>query len=373
MALVTTSNVLAFAVPAAQLINEVAGFTAFPPMKAASTILLAILEIVQTIQHHQRECTALADLCAGHLRTIHKAMKGKWDNAPRELLDNIADFERTLAGLQQDLRTHARETWVDIVFRNGRMDKILSIYNLKVTKAVQDFQMVAIVQIQHNVRQIYVAVSPTDGTPGMQISQVVTGPVSTTIYFFDKSQPYYEFSNYSQHPVEHNGKSYPTAVHLFQAHKFLDTSADIAESIRVQATPKDAVDEASRHSYAQRTDWRSVNREYMDLVLDAKFAQHPALRETLLATGDKELVEASPYDDFWGYGPNKNGRNEFGKCLMKLRERLRAANNLHGHSHSVRPGRGRGRKGASDDSASRLHVHAMHGQYDMHRSHSARR
>lgn len=56
------------------------------------------------------------------------------------------------------------------------------------------------------------------------------------------------------------------------------------------------------------------------------------LRERLLETGDRELVEASPMDRVWGVGfGEKNaekrrkdwGLNLLGKCLMRVRERLR--------------------------------------------------
>jgi ribA/ribD-fused uncharacterized protein len=33
-----------------------------------------------------------------------------------------------------------------------------------------------------------------------------------------------------------------------------------------------------------------------------KFSAHPSLRECLLATGDRVLVEASPLDPVWGIG-----------------------------------------------------------------------
>ena len=73
-----------------------------------------------------------------------------------------------------------------------------------------------------------------------------------------------------------------------------------------------------------------------------KLAQHPAVAELLLSTGDAELVEDSPKDYFWGcgavrevillvygkadeYGQDRSGRNELGKILMKSRARLQAA------------------------------------------------
>ncbi|WQF84657.1 Putative YbiA-like superfamily protein [Colletotrichum destructivum] len=64
-----------------------------------------------------------------------------------------------------------------------------------------------------------------------------------------------------------------------------------------------------------------------------KFRAAPQLRERLLATGSRELVEASPTDRIWGIGfaPDKApasdracwGLNLLGKVLMEVREALR--------------------------------------------------
>jgi len=61
------------------------------------------------------------------------------------------------------------------------------------------------------------------------------------------------------------------------------------------------------------------------------------LRQLLLDTGDRELIEASPFDRIWGVGRKAEdvrreaggdrrgwGQNLLGKCLMATRERLRA-------------------------------------------------
>ena len=65
----------------------------------------------------------------------------------------------------------------------------------------------------------------------------------------------------------------------------------------------------------------------------AKFSQNGELKEFLLGTGDKVLVEASPYDKIWGIGIGANdkraenpglwrGLNLLGFCLMEVRDRL---------------------------------------------------
>ncbi|EKM52565.1 uncharacterized protein PHACADRAFT_149312 [Phanerochaete carnosa HHB-10118-sp] len=144
------------------------------------------------------------------------------------------------------------------------------------------------------------------------------------IFFYDRGQPYYEFTNFSPHSVWYDGKEYPTSEHLFQAHKFFNKAPHLAETIRMQPTSRAALEEARRLRRLQRSDWLKVNIHCMDAVLEAKFTQHPRLRSMLLSTGDRELVEASPVDAFWGYGADKQGRNELGKALMRLRQQFRA-------------------------------------------------
>jgi len=78
-------------------------------------------------------------------------------------------------------------------------------------------------------------------------------------------------------------------------------------------------------------------RERFGIVIEGsvhKFAAHPDLREFLLTTGERVLVEASPVDRIWGIGltaddaaaeiPERwRGRNLLGFALMGARERLR--------------------------------------------------
>ena len=60
----------------------------------------------------------------------------------------------------------------------------------------------------------------------------------------------------------------------------------------------------------------------MDDVLYLKFLQHADLRTLLLTTYPAYLVYVESEAAFWGDGAGV-GRNEFGKSLMRVRERLR--------------------------------------------------
>ncbi|KAL1754417.1 hypothetical protein FB107DRAFT_215695 [Schizophyllum commune] len=144
------------------------------------------------------------------------------------------------------------------------------------------------------------------------------------ILFYHKHDAHYGFTNFSDHPVTYQGKVYPTSEHLFQALKFLPHKSQVAEHIRTSSpSPRAAFTEAHRFQKEVRKDWSKVNVQMMEIALEHKFTQHPALREELLATGDAELVEDSAQDAFWGVGPNGKGRNELGKALMRLRTKLR--------------------------------------------------
>ena len=81
---------------------------------------------------------------------------------------------------------------------------------------------------------------------------------------------------------------------MFQAHKFLDKNPHLATRIRESPTPRAALQEATRLTRLRRADWYEVNVDIMDTVLEAKFAQHPELRDLLLSTGEREIREASP-------------------------------------------------------------------------------
>ncbi|KAH9042557.1 DUF1768-domain-containing protein [Lactarius pseudohatsudake] len=132
------------------------------------------------------------------------------------------------------------------------------------------------------------------------------------------------FTSFSDHPVEYHGRSYRTAEHLFQALKFMDTNPALAERIRMLPTARMAQQEAKKQIRHQRVDWLEVNVAMMEKVLEAKFKQHRHLRNLLRSTGSRELIEDSPIDWFWGIGSDGHGRNELGKALVRLRERLQA-------------------------------------------------
>ncbi|KAH8832444.1 hypothetical protein DL96DRAFT_1667124 [Flagelloscypha sp. PMI_526] len=182
----------------------------------------------------------------------------------------------------------------------------------------------------HSVRQTRSAMtldSPTSPTTPSSASSARSLPLALRpkILFYDKDKPHYGFTNFSSHPVTYRNKVYPTSEHLFQSFKFLDHRPRLAEHIRTYSPrPSVAFSEARRFAPEVRKDWMNVNIQKMDDVLWHKFTQHPSLRTELLSTGNAELVEDSDKDAFWGIGADGQGRNELGKALERLREKLRS-------------------------------------------------
>lgn len=79
--------------------------------------------------------------------------------------------------------------------------------------------------------------------------------------------------------------------------------------------------------------WSKVCKMIMFEGCFAKFTQNEWLKNKLLQTGNKILVEASPYDIIWGIGLGENdpgaydesrwrGQNLLGKVLMNVRDNL---------------------------------------------------
>jgi len=147
--------------------------------------------------------------------------------------------------------------------------------------------------------------------------------MSRPLYVDSPSDALGELSNFAPHGFEAEGAFWPTVEHWFQAQKFVGPGlAQHRERIRQARTPKEAKRLGQSRRHPLRSDWEDVKERVMVEALRRKFAK-PVLRELLLSTERRPLVEASPTDAYWGSGPDGRGRNRLGHLLEQGREELR--------------------------------------------------
>lgn len=124
-------------------------------------------------------------------------------------------------------------------------------------------------------------------------------------------------SNFFPSTVHLDGASYPTVEHAFQAAKTLDP--DERERVRTCTWPGGAKRLGKR--VALRIDWEEAKLGIMESLVREKFAD-PDLRQRLLATGSRELIEGNRWGDtYWGVCRGR-GANHLGRILMKVRDEL---------------------------------------------------
>lgn len=142
------------------------------------------------------------------------------------------------------------------------------------------------------------------------------------------------FSNFLYSPFRHQGIMFKWSEQAIMYRKAKLFGADkIADKILKAQTPKECKDLGRSREIAFDGDvWDKVKEDLYKSVLIDKFS-NPQLKRKLLDTGNKILVEASPYDKIWGIGlsddhpdaenPSKwRGQNLLGKVLMAVRSEL---------------------------------------------------
>jgi ribA/ribD-fused uncharacterized protein len=142
------------------------------------------------------------------------------------------------------------------------------------------------------------------------------------------------FSQWWPSPFEVQGETYPTAEHFMMAEKarlFGDEAT--RHTILAAKHPKQAKALGRQVAGFDEEGWNAKRFEIVVRANRAKFEQNPALREFLLGTGKRVLVEASPVDRIWGIGlagddpaaedPQQwRGLNLLGFALMEVRSIL---------------------------------------------------
>ena len=127
-------------------------------------------------------------------------------------------------------------------------------------------------------------------------------------------------SNFYPDSINIYGRHFKTQEHAYNYQKAIFHSNEhLAEQIKKAIHVGKA-----KHLGSMRTDpgWANRKVSIMEEILQTMVKQSDQFKKALLDTGDSPIVEDVP-DEFWGRGNMGEGRNMFGKLLMKARENLK--------------------------------------------------
>ena len=125
------------------------------------------------------------------------------------------------------------------------------------------------------------------------------------------------------YPIFLEGTKILTSEALYQACRFPEHS-DIQKEIIMQRSPVTAKEVSRRYEHLTRKDWASKRVPIMNWCIHMKLLYNwNKMGRLLQLTKDKEIVELSSKDDFWGAyekGDYAEGCNMLGLLLKYLRK-----------------------------------------------------
>ncbi|QDS75271.1 hypothetical protein FKW77_000936 [Venturia effusa] len=155
------------------------------------------------------------------------------------------------------------------------------------------------------------------------------------VWFWNPEQENGYLSQWTQSPWEHEGVTYHTAEMwmMIQKAKLFGDEEIAAE----MASTSDPAKHKSLGRKARDFDRAKWNENKLRIVEEGTWFKFTAsknaaeLKKQLLETGEREIVEASPFDKIWGIGFGaenaeanraKWGENLLGIALMNVRKRI---------------------------------------------------
>lgn len=175
---------------------------------------------------------------------------------------------------------------------------------------------------------------------------------SDEIKFFQPSKKWYEFSNFwtvEDGLFEWRGRTWTSSECAFQAAKFMYSTLneynEYVDLIQCEKNPGVAkmygnqkvsgriISRCEKSENIKQNlksfkhlkldpEWESKKVDIMKEILFQKFSQNEDLKNLLLSTENRHIVENSPYDRFWGVHKSGTGKNMLGHLLMDVRHEL---------------------------------------------------
>lgn len=149
------------------------------------------------------------------------------------------------------------------------------------------------------------------------------------------------FSQWYMKPFTVDGHRYECMEQYMMAEKaLLFKDFDMLKQILNSQSPKECKAFGRKVKNFDTETWNEHSQKIVFKGNYAKFSQNSRLLKFLLATGDKVLVEASPFDKIWGIGMrackaaedhhNWHGKNQLGYTLTRVKKAIIADAILNG-------------------------------------------
>lgn len=168
----------------------------------------------------------------------------------------------------------------------------------------------------------------------MNVQNMVCHGLDTPERICFYEQDFYVFSNFSSFRLRWMGIDFDTSEAAYQWTKFRwHAGADdidrelgrIQNRILKARSAHEAFKTAEVFAAYKAPGWDDEMKDnVMREILRAKARQHEYVRRKLPESGDRELVENSHRDPYWGWGENGDGLNKLGKLWMEVREEIHA-------------------------------------------------
>lgn len=140
------------------------------------------------------------------------------------------------------------------------------------------------------------------------------------VFFYE--QEFYVLSNFSAFCLQWKDLRFDTSEAAYHWEKFPHLP-NIQDLIQQAPSAHQAFKIAQQFKSLRREDWDEIKNQVMLDILRAKIAQHEYVYKKLMETANRDLIEDSWRDSYWGWGPEKNGHNMLGKLWMQVRREIK--------------------------------------------------
>lgn len=149
--------------------------------------------------------------------------------------------------------------------------------------------------------------------------------MENVIGFWAQKEKYGCFSNFYPCKFTWQGIEFNCSEQAFMYAKAIYfKDVETAEKIMAETEPKKIKKLGRQVKDFDDEKWSSVRYNFMLTINIQKYSQNEDLRNILLSTGNRTIVEDSPFDYVWGTGRDGSGQNLLGKVLMEARDYFNA-------------------------------------------------